>query len=56
MIPLKYSNKEKRVIGLMIEINRKLYMDIKKSVIVKSNNYLNIKNLINTLIINILNL
>jgi N-formylglutamate amidohydrolase len=46
IIPLKYYQQNKNVHGIMIEINRKLYMDIINTQIVKTDNFENIKHLI----------
>jgi len=55
IIPLKYFNKENKVHGLMIEVNRNFYMNLEQGKIIKKSNFQNIKHLLDDLIINILN-
>jgi N-formylglutamate deformylase len=51
MIPLKYYQKEKQVMGIMIEVNRKLYMSDNNGRILKNKKF----NIIKTLITNVVN-
>lgn len=46
IIPLKYYLKESNVVGIMIEVNRRLYMNSENGSAVKSENFNNIKTLI----------
>jgi N-formylglutamate amidohydrolase len=50
MIPLKYLNADKRVHGIMIEVNRKLYLDETDNKIVKNDNFPEIRNIIKEVI------
>ena len=50
MVPLKFYGKDKRVKSIMIEINRKLYLDKMSK---KNENFKNIKQLINDVLISI---
>ena len=51
IIPQKYFQKDKRVQGIMIEVNRKLYMDTAYSGIIRNENFDNIKTLIKKLVL-----
>lgn len=54
--PLKYYQKDKRIKSIMLEINRKLYMEqVIDEVPVKSANFNNVKALVNQFIIGLLN-
>jgi len=46
MIPLKYSQKNPDVLGLMIEVNRKLYMTIENGEIIKTSGFEKTRNII----------
>lgn len=53
IIPLNYYKKERSVQGIMIEVNRKLYMSASNVGVSKSENFDNIKSLIKNLITSI---
>jgi N-formylglutamate deformylase len=46
LIPLKYYKKDKNVIGIMIEVNRKLYMTKRKHEVLKNTGFNSIKTLL----------
>ena len=46
MIPLKYYKRNRKVRGLMIEVNRKLYMNVSNDTVSKIENFNNIKSVI----------
>jgi len=54
VIPKKFYKTEPNVYGIMIEVNRNLYMNFKNGKIVKKSNLRNIKRLLENLITNIL--
>ncbi len=53
MIPLKYYHQNKNVIGILIEVNRKLYMKEKGGVIVKTDKFNHIKKILAELILHL---
>ena len=46
MIPMKYYKKDRNVTGLMIEVNRKLYMTSSNGVVLKTASFDNISAII----------
>lgn len=55
LIPMKYYGQNKNIIGIMIEVNRKLYMSTSNKTVLKNKNFSVIKTLINDLIAEICN-
>lgn len=53
IVPLKYYQKEKNVMSLMVEINRKLYMRTMNNEVFKTESFVKIKELIGNLVTNI---
>ena len=49
MIPMKYYKRNKKVRGLMIEVNRKLYMTVSNDTVLKSENFNSVKSVIKDL-------
>ena len=52
MIPLKFFKKDVMVAGIMIEVNRKLYMKSEHNLVVRNSDFQNIKSLIKCMITN----
>lgn len=50
IVPLNYYNKNKNVMSIMVEINRKLYMRIDGNGAIKNENFVKVKGLIRSLI------
>jgi N-formylglutamate amidohydrolase len=53
IVPLKYYQKEKNVMSLMVEINRKLYMRTMNNEVFKTESFVKIKELIGNLVTDI---
>ncbi|MBN1618377.1 N-formylglutamate amidohydrolase [Candidatus Dojkabacteria bacterium] len=50
IVPMTFYLKNENVMSLMVEINRKLYMRVEKNDVIKTENFLKIKELVGTLI------
>jgi len=53
MIPMKYFREDKNVLGIMIEVNRKLYMFEKSGKVIKTTNFNTIRKVLAELILHL---